>query len=72
MVALVNLGAEPFAVTRGMRIAQLVFARVEPAAFREVGSLPADRTGARADSGAPGELGGLTLRSCPRCYGHSV
>ena len=34
MVALVNLGAEPFRVTRGMRIAQLVVARVERVGFR--------------------------------------
>lgn len=40
MVALVNLGAEPFRVERGMRIAQLVFARVEGAGFREVTALP--------------------------------
>jgi dUTP pyrophosphatase len=40
MVALVNLGREPFEVTRGMRIAQLVFARVEPAIFSEVAVLP--------------------------------
>ncbi len=39
-VALVNLGGEPFRVTRGMRIAQLVFARVARAAFREVAELP--------------------------------
>ncbi len=37
MVALVNLGRESFEVTRGMRIAQLVFARVEPAAFSRGG-----------------------------------
>src|SRR6185369_14782589 len=35
-VALVNLGQEAFEVTRGMRIAQLVVARVEPAEFRTV------------------------------------
>ena len=40
MVALVNLGAEPFEVTRGMRIGQLVFAAVEQAAFGEVKELP--------------------------------
>jgi dUTP pyrophosphatase len=40
MVALINLGREPFQVTRGMRIAQLVFARVEPVAWREVAELP--------------------------------
>jgi len=39
-VALVNLGAEPVRVTRGMRIAQMLLARVEPAAFREVEALP--------------------------------
>ena len=40
MVALVNLGAEPFEVTRGMRIAQMVVARVERVAFRPVDALP--------------------------------
>jgi deoxyuridine 5'-triphosphate nucleotidohydrolase len=40
MVALVNLGAEPFEVTRGMRIAQMVVARVEQVAFRAVENLP--------------------------------
>ena len=40
MVALINLGETPFEVTRGMRIAQLVFARVEEAAWREVPALP--------------------------------
>ena len=39
-VALINLGTEAFRVTRGMRIAQMVFARVEPAAFRPVDRLP--------------------------------
>jgi len=39
-VALVNLGPEPVRVTRGMRIAQMLLARVEPAAFREVETLP--------------------------------
>lgn len=39
-VALVNLGPEPVRVTRGMRIAQMLLARVEPAAFREVEALP--------------------------------
>lgn len=45
MVALVNLGREPFEVTRGMRIAQLVFARVEPANFAEVAVLPPTNRG---------------------------
>lgn len=40
MVALVNLGSEPFQVTRGMRIAQMVFARVETVRFSAVETLP--------------------------------
>ena len=39
-VSLINLGAEPFEVTRGMRIAQLLFARVPEAVFEEVTELP--------------------------------
>jgi len=45
MIALVNLGTEPFTVTRGMRIGQLVFARVEHANWREVPELPATGRG---------------------------
>jgi dUTP pyrophosphatase len=45
MIALVNLGSEPFTVTRGMRIGQLVFARVEQASWREVPELPPSRRG---------------------------
>ena len=37
-VLLVNLGTEPIAITRGMRIAQMVFAKVEKAAWQEVES----------------------------------
>jgi dUTP pyrophosphatase len=44
-VALVNLGREPFEVTRGMRIAQMVVGRVEPAAFRAVEALPPSARG---------------------------
>ena len=44
-VILVNLGAEPFEVTRGMRIAQLVIARVERAEFRETPELPVSGRG---------------------------
>jgi len=39
-VPMVNLDREAFTVTRGMRIAQLIFARFEVAEFREVGELP--------------------------------
>ena len=39
MVLLVNLGAEPFAVRRGMRIAQLVIAPVARVALEESRSL---------------------------------
>jgi dUTP pyrophosphatase len=41
-VILINLGREPFRITRGMRIAQLVVARHARAVWREVGEL--DRT----------------------------
>ena len=44
-VALVNLGAEPFTVTRGMRIAQMVVARVERVAFQTVAELPSTERG---------------------------
>lgn len=47
-VLLINLGTEPFAVTRGMRIAQLVIAPVTFAALRDVESL--DET-SRGDGG---------------------
>lgn len=45
-VILVNLGSEPFAVSRGMRIAQLVVARIERATLIEVDNL--DATGRAA------------------------
>jgi dUTP pyrophosphatase len=38
-IGLVNLGTEPFEVTRGMRIAQLVIAKVERPLLREVSDL---------------------------------
>jgi dUTP pyrophosphatase len=47
-VLLVNLGREPFVVTRGLRIAQLVVARAEAAKFEAVAVL--DETG-RGDGG---------------------
>ena len=45
MIALINLGTEPFEVTRGMRIAQMVVARVESVAFRPVETLPDSHRG---------------------------
>ena len=46
-VLLINLGTEPITLTRGMRIAQMVIAKVETAAWREVASVdalpPSDR-----------------------------
>jgi dUTP pyrophosphatase len=45
MIMLVNLGAEPFEVTRGMRIAQMVIARVERVTFRPVEALPGTERG---------------------------
>jgi dUTP pyrophosphatase len=47
-VALINLGHEPFEITHGMRIAQLVIAPVAHAAIREVEELDAT---ARGDGG---------------------
>jgi dUTP pyrophosphatase len=45
-VILLNTGAEPFAVARGERIAQAVFAPVTRAAWEEVVMLPETRRGA--------------------------
>lgn len=45
-VILVNLGAEPFTVTRGMRIAQLVVAPVTRGAWQEVDGLDSTARGA--------------------------
>ena len=45
-VILVNLGAEPFEVTRGMRIAQLIVAYVTLAQLREVPDLDETERGA--------------------------
>ncbi len=46
MVALVNLGTETFRVTRGMRIAQMIIARVERVTFCPVDALPPTARGA--------------------------
>jgi dUTP pyrophosphatase len=45
MVALVNLGTERFRVTRGMRIAQMIIARVERVKFHPVEVLPSTARG---------------------------
>lgn len=47
MVLLINLGSEPFAVTRGMRIAQLVVAPVSRVAVVEATALDATARGDR-------------------------
>jgi dUTP pyrophosphatase len=46
MVILINLGAEPFVVTRGMRIAQLIIAPVVRARIVEAATLGATARGA--------------------------
>ncbi len=45
LIALINLGPAPVPVERGMRIAQLVFQRVEQVELVEVVELPASERG---------------------------
>lgn len=45
MIPMINLGAEPVTITRGTRIAQMVFQRVEEVELREVADLPASGRG---------------------------
>jgi dUTP pyrophosphatase len=45
-VILINHGSQPFTVTRGMRIAQLIVAPVSRAVWRECRELPESRRGA--------------------------
>ncbi|HEY6784161.1 MAG TPA: dUTP diphosphatase [Gemmatimonadales bacterium] len=45
MVAVINLGKEPVLVTRGMRIAQMVFQKVELMELKEVAELPSSARG---------------------------
>lgn len=44
-VPMINLGADPFSITRGMRIAQMVFAEVARAQFQVVADLPESTRG---------------------------
>jgi dUTP pyrophosphatase len=53
-VILINLGAKPFAIARGDRVAQLVLAPVVQAAWNEVEDLDATERGA----GGFGSTGG--------------
>jgi dUTP pyrophosphatase len=46
MIPMINLGTEPVVVARGMRVAQLVFQRVEAVELREVAELPPSERGA--------------------------
>jgi dUTP pyrophosphatase len=46
MIAVINLGTEPVSVTRGMRIAQLIIAKVEAPGMVEVMELPSTERGA--------------------------
>ena len=60
-VILINLGREPFRITRGMRIAQLVIARHARAVWREVSEL--DRTARGAGGfGSTGVAAGSARR----------
>jgi dUTP pyrophosphatase len=46
MIAMINLGQDPFEISRGMRIAQLIIARVEAPELVEVRELPVTDRGA--------------------------
>jgi dUTP pyrophosphatase len=46
MIPMINLGTDPVLVTRGMRIAQMVFQRVETVELLEVDELPGSERGA--------------------------
>jgi len=56
-VILINLGREPFAVERGMRIAQMVVAPVTQIAWESTGELPGTARGA-GGFGSTGTSGG--------------
>ncbi len=54
IIALINLGPEPYTVTHGMRVAQMIIAPVAHATVREVAELDDTRRG----SGGFGSTGG--------------
>ena len=60
-VIVLNAGSEPLTLRRGDRIAQLVFARVEPVAWEECASLPETSRGGggfgHTGTGTPGREG---------------
>jgi dUTP pyrophosphatase len=67
-VILINLGSEPFRITRGMRIAQLVVARHARAVWREVSELDQTARGAggfgsTGSAGPTGVAAGSVQRS---------
>jgi dUTP pyrophosphatase len=61
-VILINLGKEPFRITRGMRIAQLIVARHARAVWSEVKQLGQTERGA-GGFGSTGTTGGSTPKS---------
>jgi dUTP pyrophosphatase len=58
-VILINLGSEPFEITRGLRIAQLIIAPVTRAALIEAGTLDESARGA-GGFGSTGTSGGTS------------
>ncbi|MGB8274172.1 MAG: dUTP diphosphatase [Alphaproteobacteria bacterium] len=66
-VVLVNLGGEPFTVTRGMRIAQLVVAELTRATLRETDALPQSERGDGGFGSTGVAAGGVLGMRGPRC-----
>ena len=62
-VILINLGKEPFRITRGMRIAQLVVARHARAVWREVSELDQTVRGAGGFGSTGGAAGSVQKRA---------
>ncbi len=62
-VILINLGKEPFRITRGMRIAQLVVARHARAVWREVSELDQTARGAGGFGSTGGTAGSVQKRA---------